>query len=271
MRNAVTRRPHKERSQPSSRAKWGLLEKHKDYSLRAADFNSKKKKLSVLTQKSREKHPDEFSFGMLSQKGQGKHGQRGDENRLSHDAVQLLKTQDAGYLRNAMQRTRREVEKTSEEVGMDGVLRRRSGGGKKVVYGDDGEPEPVRKKLRRSSDISEDSNGDLDGLHSTTTVPTTEEDVIKPATTNPAKSSPKALSRKQLEKEKDRLAQLKIDRKRRKRMQELRAAKLEVLKKRQKEILAATNELELQRAKMGGTVGGVNRNGVKFKVRERKR
>ena len=29
MRNAVNRKTHKERSQPSSRAKFGLLEKHK--------------------------------------------------------------------------------------------------------------------------------------------------------------------------------------------------------------------------------------------------
>src|ERR1700759_1288395 len=115
LRNAVTRRPHKERSQPESRErKWGILEKHKDYSLRAQDYNAKKKKLSQLSQKAREKNPDEFTFGMIrsGKAGLGKHnsrttGDEGEKNQsvtttgkpLSHDAVRLLKTQDAGYLR----------------------------------------------------------------------------------------------------------------------------------------------------------------------------
>merc|ERR1712144_124932 len=69
MRNAVQRRNHKERGQPEERQKWGLLEKHKDYSARARDFNDKKKKLKALKQKVLDKNPDEFYFGMMSRKG----------------------------------------------------------------------------------------------------------------------------------------------------------------------------------------------------------
>src|SRR5271170_1794534 len=121
MRNAVTRRPHKERAQPASRAKWGILEKHKDYSLRAQDYNVKKRKLSQLAQKAQERNPDEFAFGMLSADTakQGKHGQGGGgAERLSHDAVKLLKTQDGGYLRVVAGRGRREVERRGEVVGL---------------------------------------------------------------------------------------------------------------------------------------------------------
>lgn len=258
LRNAVTRRPHKERSQPTTRTKWGLLEKHKDYSLRARDFNQKKAKLNILQQKTRDRHPDEFSFGMLSQQGgQGKHGQRAQqENQLSHEAASLLKTQDAGYLRNAAQRTRREVERVEEEVGVDGAFRREREI-EKLVFDEEGEP--VRKKVRVSRDVVDDDEG-VHGVVNATTPPSP-----------PTKATPKVLSRKQAEKEKDRLSQLKADRKRRKRLQESRTAKLEVLKKRQKEILAAANELELQRAKMGNVIGGTNKHGVKFKLRERKR
>ena len=101
MRNAVTRRPHRERAQPAGRERWGLLEKHKDYSLRAKDYNTKKRKLGELERKVKERHPDEFAYGMLSKK-QGKHGKGGEENLLSHDAVKLLKSQDAGYLRGRL-------------------------------------------------------------------------------------------------------------------------------------------------------------------------
>ncbi|KAK4990414.1 hypothetical protein LTR28_001473, partial [Elasticomyces elasticus] len=55
------------------------------------------------------------------------------------------------------------------------------------------------------------------------------------------------------------------------REQEVRDRRLEVLREREKELTTALNELDTQRAKMAGTVGGVDRNGVKWKVRERKR
>ncbi|KFY81433.1 hypothetical protein V500_11439 [Pseudogymnoascus sp. VKM F-4518 (FW-2643)] len=104
MRNAVQRRPHRERGQPEERAKWGLLEKHKDYSARARDFNAKKTKLKALRQKVLDKNPDEFYFGMVSQKGPTTSGKNstgtlnGDKGNkvLDQDAVRLFKTQDLG-------------------------------------------------------------------------------------------------------------------------------------------------------------------------------
>lgn len=267
MRNAVTRRPHKERSQISSRAKWGLLEKHKDYSLRAKDYNTKKAKLNILSQKSKERHPDEFAFGMFSQ-AQGKHGRRSqEEGRLSHDAVQLLKTQDAGYLRTVAGRTRRELEKVGEEVGMDKVTR----AGvvkttKKVEFDEDGQP--VKKRRRVSVSDDEDMDVEIpEALNGHATLPTANAEDEDEAIT----SSSKSKSKKQMERETSRLAQLKLDRKRRKRLEEVRKAKLDVLRKRQKEIFAAADALELQRARMTNAVSGVNKIGVKFKVRERKR
>ena len=263
MRNAVTRRPHKERSQTQARQKWGLLEKHKDYFLRAKDYNQKKAKLNILSQKSKERHPDEFAFGMLraGSAAQGKHGRRGDENRLSHDAVQLLKTQDAGYLRTTAARTRKEIEKV-KEVGMDKAGKRGFvASTNKVEFDEQGEP--VKKRRRVS--IQDESEMDVDEpVNGNTAVVNDEEN-------EPDLSATKFKSKKQIERETSRLAQLKADRKRRKRLEELRKAKLEVLKKRQKEILAAANQLELQRARMANVVGGVNKNGVTFKVRERKR
>lgn len=266
MRNAVTRRPHKERSQIQSRQKWGLLEKHKDYSLRAKDYNQKKAKLNILSQKSKERHPDEFAFGMLSagSSAQGKHGRRGDENRLSHDAVQLLKTQDAGYLRTTAARTRKEIEKVREEVGMDRAGKKGFvASTNKVQFDEHGEPVKKRRKVSLAQDKM-DMDLEEVVVNGATTITNGDEDETTSA-------APKFKSRKQIERETSRLAQLKADRKRRKRLEELRKAKLEVLKKRQKEILAAADQLELQRARMANVVGGVNKNGVTFKVRERKR
>ncbi|TYJ05407.1 hypothetical protein E1A91_A12G162200v1 [Gossypium mustelinum] len=41
LRNAISRRAHKERAQPSSRKNIGFLEKHKDYVVRTKAFHKK--------------------------------------------------------------------------------------------------------------------------------------------------------------------------------------------------------------------------------------
>ncbi|KPI39136.1 putative U3 small nucleolar RNA-associated protein 11 [Cyphellophora attinorum] len=264
MRNAVTRRPHRERAQPQSRSKWGLLEKHKDYSLRAADYNKKKEKLAILTTKVRDRHPDEFAYGMINKK-QGQHGKGGTENRLGHDAVRLLRTQDAGYLRTVAAKGRKEMRKVKEELGSASAKE-----GRKIVFVDESPAGSPRGKKRSSTgdvleqvEINEVVYPQLPDLDSDEPI----EDMALDE--NAPKAKPK--TKKQLEQEQAAAASLRAARKKRRKLQEVRSNKLEMLQKRQKEILAAADQLELQRAKMAKTVGGVNKNGVKFKVRERKR
>jgi U3 small nucleolar RNA-associated protein 11 len=277
MRNTVPRRPHKERAQPKAREKWGILEKHKDYSLRAADYNLKKKKLGQLSNKAKERNPDEFAFGMMSaEKGTaGKHGKGGNEALLSHDAVKLLKTQDSGYLRTVSNRGRREVEILEQQVRLAEAMKEdgTSKAGKKIVFVDDERPQSSKKRKRPSTD------GDLGVLQEVTQPAAANQrpdDIIAQSQRSEAlvdENTPQPVQKSRAERIKELTAskRLLLERKRRRRLNELRANKLDALKKRQREILAAANELEAQRARMARTVGGVNKDGVKFKVRERKR
>ncbi|VDD90259.1 unnamed protein product [Enterobius vermicularis] len=58
-------RIHRERSQPEHRAHLGVLEKKKDYILRARDYNEKKRKLRFLRRKALDRNPDEFHYHMV--------------------------------------------------------------------------------------------------------------------------------------------------------------------------------------------------------------
>ncbi|KAF8860053.1 U3 small nucleolar RNA-associated protein-like protein Utp11 [Acephala macrosclerotiorum] len=238
MRNAVQRRNHRERGQPEERARLGLLEKHKDYSARAKDFNQKKRKLKALRQKVLDKNPDEFYFGMLSRSGpttQGKNrtgtvnGDRGNAV-LSQEAVRLFKTQDLGYVRTMRNKALKEVEALEKStVGIKGR-------GRKVVFVDGEEEMP---SLEREKNVEMDWEDN---------------------------------------EEEEEAEEVSIEEKNRRKLQAREAEKVEtrltVARERLKALTEAEQALEVQRLRMGKSpaVGeGITKAGVKYKVRERKR
>ncbi|CAN1235801.1 Probable U3 small nucleolar RNA-associated protein 11 [Linum perenne] len=98
LRNVLPRRIHQERSQPESRKKFGLLEKHKDYAVRARAYQKKKETIQILREKAAFRNPDEFNFGMVkSRTVNGVHRSLGEANKYTHDELMLMKTQDIGY------------------------------------------------------------------------------------------------------------------------------------------------------------------------------
>ncbi|KAF7193799.1 U3 small nucleolar RNA-associated protein 11 [Pseudocercospora fuligena] len=256
LRNAVQRRNHRERDQPEERKKWGLLEKRKDYKLRAADHKSKQAKIKALSQKASERNEDEFYFGMVNAQSRGgvKVAKRGAENgggtmgSLDVDTVKLMKTQDLGYLRTQLQRVRNEKARLEREVVVAevGVDVDGSGNGRRKVFVENGEegvpalPEPLEQD-------DGDLNMDLDGLGD---LSEGESDDDEGEDLTPEERALRQRKRHALE---------------------VRQRKLDALEEQEEKLNAALQAVEHQRAKMNGTIGGVNKNGQKFKIRQRKR
>lgn len=239
MRNAVQRRNHKERAQPLERQKWGLLEKHKDYKLRARDHNDKKKRLKALRQKAAERNPDEFAFGMMSSATKNgvkiteRAGENGNPGSLNVDLVKLLKTQDAGYLQTVLQQTKKEIVRLREQY----ILLEQ---GVSVDMG--------RINLDRRKTFDEEGNEVADLA------------LVRDVGDESDEDEDKALDKDERK-----------AKKKQRRAQEVVGNRLEALSDRETQLTRALSTLEDQRAKMKGSVGGVNKDGVKFRVRERKR
>ncbi|XP_039055572.1 probable U3 small nucleolar RNA-associated protein 11 [Hibiscus syriacus] len=112
LRNAISRRAHKERAQPSSRKKFGLLEKHKDYVVRAKAFHKKEETLRKLKEKAAFRNPDEFYFQMIKTRTvDGVHKPENQANKYTQEELMLMKTQDIGYILQKLQSERKKVEK----------------------------------------------------------------------------------------------------------------------------------------------------------------
>lgn len=97
----VQKKQHKERAQLLGRLKYGLLEKKKDYRLRANDFNQKKAALKALRQQAAEYNPDEYYHAMIKRKtdADGIEVVEKEHAHLSHDQIKLFKSQDLNYVR----------------------------------------------------------------------------------------------------------------------------------------------------------------------------
>ncbi|KAH9178733.1 u3 small nucleolar RNA-associated protein 11 [Lactarius sanguifluus] len=117
LRNSLHRRNHKERSQLSHRQRFGILEKHKDYVLRARDYHSKQDRIQRLRQKAADRNKDEFYFGMNRQKTQeGVHIQDRGNACLPVDMVKILKTQDENYVRTMRAAGLKKIEKLKDQL-----------------------------------------------------------------------------------------------------------------------------------------------------------
>ncbi|CAL2278807.1 unnamed protein product [Prunus armeniaca] len=112
LRNAISRRAHKERAQPESRKKFGLLEKHKDYVERAKAYHKKEETLRRLKEKAAFRNPDEFYFKMIKTRTvDGVHKLENQANKYTPEELLLMKTQDIGYIIQKVQSEKKKIEK----------------------------------------------------------------------------------------------------------------------------------------------------------------
>lgn len=94
-------RNHHERAQLGSRNFLGLLEKKKDYKLRANDFHKKQNLLSALRKKAMEKNPDEFYYKMISSKledGVHRANREAWDVEVTEEQRKMMRTQDLKYV-----------------------------------------------------------------------------------------------------------------------------------------------------------------------------
>eukprot|EP01095_Lingulamoeba_sp_RSL-Kostka_P005682 TRINITY_DN171_c0_g2_i1.p1 TRINITY_DN171_c0_g2~~TRINITY_DN171_c0_g2_i1.p1 ORF type:complete len:311 (-),score=123.47 TRINITY_DN171_c0_g2_i1:114-1046(-) len=117
LRNAAKRKTHKERGQISSRKKYGLLEKKKDYKLRAQDYHSKQNRLNILKQKALFRNPDEFYHRMINSKTVGGiHKEERKNVNFTAEEMKLLRSQDLKYVQTVYQANRKRLEKLKADL-----------------------------------------------------------------------------------------------------------------------------------------------------------
>ncbi|TFK94416.1 small-subunit processome [Polyporus arcularius HHB13444] len=117
LRNSLHRRSHKERSQLSHRSRLGILEKHKDYVLRARDYHSKQERINRLREKAATRNKDEFYFSMTKERTErGVHVQDRGNEALPVDIVKVLKTQDENYLRTMRAAGLKKIDKLKNQL-----------------------------------------------------------------------------------------------------------------------------------------------------------
>ena len=102
LRHVVKRAVHKERSQLASRSKLGLLEKKKDYVIRAKENHRREDYINNLKKKAFLKNPDEFYFKMAGKKVR-EDGKVELGGSLSKEQKALARDQDLAYVAHRRQ------------------------------------------------------------------------------------------------------------------------------------------------------------------------
>ncbi|XP_036395264.1 probable U3 small nucleolar RNA-associated protein 11 [Megalops cyprinoides] len=110
-------RNHRERSQPGFRKHLGLLEKKKDYKLRADDYHKKQNTLAALRKKALDKNPDEFYYKMISSQLQdGVHMKKEKAEEVTEEQRKVMRTQDIKYVEMKRVSEAKKIERLKSEL-----------------------------------------------------------------------------------------------------------------------------------------------------------
>ncbi|RXN31649.1 putative U3 small nucleolar RNA-associated 11 [Labeo rohita] len=110
-------RDHKERSQLGFRKHLGLLEKKKDYKLRADEYHRKEKTLMALQKKAMDKNPDEFHFKMIhNHLKDGVHMIKTKEDVMTEEQKKVMRTQDIRYVEMKRVSEMKKIERMKSEL-----------------------------------------------------------------------------------------------------------------------------------------------------------
>ncbi|GAB0091002.1 U3 small nucleolar RNA-associated protein 11 [Sergentomyia squamirostris] len=96
----MSQKIHRERHQPEFRKDLGILEKKKDYKIRAKHYKETRETVKLLKKKALNKNADEFYHHMINQKPTRDFldiGERKPKEKVTEESL-LLKTQDLKYL-----------------------------------------------------------------------------------------------------------------------------------------------------------------------------
>lgn len=96
----------------------GLLEKKKDYKLRAEDYHKKQNTISALRKKALDKNPDEFYFKMINTQLQdGVHVAKKDtEEVMTEEQKKMMRTQDIKYVEMKRVAEAKKIERLKGEL-----------------------------------------------------------------------------------------------------------------------------------------------------------